>query len=330
MLPARLPKFVRSSTPSRRAKSEMSSNSRIIKIKGTPQVSQMKWLQASLEADYLSLSQDVASLESELLPLRDRATELQYFIMNNYGQFVIEEKKPSDFSSIIIEMQNEKIELQRQYQTMKSVFSTNAIKDMKDEIEELKREVNGLARGVHSIESQADEFQTQIERYRYSRVFSDIQTQKARIRDLTQSLNAEMERYKTLKAEHYVLSDPSASKEQKSIEADYVIKLNRKLNALRRKHFEQCDMLIQLREKQVSEINQVTNAIRMRQQSLAQLETIPNLDLHINLQPNMAAIRSEDNSSFVTSFRDVMVPMDKVDQTEIEAFDNISDPPEED
>ena len=89
-----------------------------------------------------------------------------------------------------------------------------------------------------------------------------------------------------MKAEHFRLTDPVLQKEEKNVnEADSVIKLQRKLKALNYRQISLSDQYIQLREKQMKEIETLLQK-QFNEQLQNQINYSKNLEKQINQLQN--------------------------------------------
>ncbi|KAK8884566.1 hypothetical protein M9Y10_043680 [Tritrichomonas musculus] len=238
--------------------------------------------------EYVQINREIALLECELIPLREKCMNLRqqilsfqnlYFDSNNNN---IDLFQPPNFTSAFIEIQNERDQLTQELDEMLEYYSNQSIQKMKTEIEQGIHFCELLSNSNAIFKQQSDQIHSDIENYRQSQFYQSIQNQRQKIIDLTQDLEDAKHRHRALKAEHFRLTDPVLQKEEKNVnEADSVIKLQRKLKALNYRQISLSDQYIQLREKQMKEIKTMTSVIQ-KEDSLKEIPFLQNQNASLN------------------------------------------------
>ncbi|KAK8860544.1 hypothetical protein M9Y10_012209 [Tritrichomonas musculus] len=242
--------------------------------------------QSYYEAEFERLTYEVAALQCEVKPLRQNYVRLQNEILMHHRAITSSDESitesdtlnnavtTGDFSSAIILFQNESNSLSRQLSQVKQLFSQNSLRILRQEVEDGENHCAVLAQSVAETEREIQKNVTQYETYKLSSMYEDVQLQKEKIYNLTTQLDEAMELHSKLKSENYLLSDTSQQASAYYDEATQITKLNRKLSAARRKHFEQCELFITIRNKQLKEIEAVGGAIHMKQMSTTSLTAL--------------------------------------------------------
>lgn len=251
-----------------------------------------------LYEEYVQINREIALLECELMPLRERCMNLRQQILSFENIYGIDEEnlnlfQPPNFSSAYIEIQNQKDKLTQELIEAQDCYSNQSIQKMKNEIDKGVHFCELLSASNAIFKQQSDEIQLEIEKYRQSQFYQTIQNQRKKIEELTQELEDAKHRHRALKAEHFRLTDPVLQKEEKNVnEADSVIKLQRKLKALNYRQISLSDQYIQLREKQMKEIESMTEIIK-KEDSLLQ---IPNLQNEGRSQSSIFVVKDNEKS----------------------------------
>ncbi|OHT02362.1 hypothetical protein TRFO_30554 [Tritrichomonas foetus] len=243
-----------------------------------------------IEYEFNQLKHEIAALQCEVKPLRQTYLRLQNDILMHHRALTALDEEiftdsdalnaavtAGDFSSAIVQFQNESDSLSHQLNTVKQLFSQNSLRILRQEVEDGENFCASLTSSVYDTDREIHKNVTQYETYKLSRMYEDVQMQKEKIYNLTAQLDEAMQLHAKLKSEHHLLSDTTHESSSFLDEATTITKLNRKLSAQRRKHFEQCELLITLRNKQLKEIESVGNAMHMKQHSSASLTTLSQL-----------------------------------------------------
>lgn len=242
--------------------------------------------QSYYESEFERLTYEVAALQCEVKPLRQHYNRLKNEILKHHRAITSSDETltdsdklnaavtTGDFSSAIIQFQNESNSLSRQLNQVKQLFSQNSLRILRQEVEDGENSCAILAQSVEDTERDIQKLVTQYETYKLSSMYEDVQLQKEKIYNLTSQLDEAMELHSKLKSENYLLSDSSTEASAFLDEATQITKLNRKLSAARRKHFEQCELFITIRNKQLKEIEAVGGAMHAKQMSTASLTAL--------------------------------------------------------
>lgn len=233
-----------------------------------------------LNEEYVKLNQEIALLQCELKPLREKVTHLQKAIMSAHGAFIerdesdINSSETIQYSSAMIELNNERETLRSRLKEVREYLSPSGTKHLQKEIAEGAEVCALFVASCEELEKQTEEVRRNISELKNSTLYEDVQAQRKKIVELSESCNNEKQKHLTLKAEMYQMMDPSAQQEESvQNEADRMIKLNRKLDRLRRIQFERSEFYITLREQQMKEINQVSGAL------VRQTDSVPEVPL---------------------------------------------------
>lgn len=270
--------------------------------------------QTYLWSRFIQINEEIAQLQCEVKPLRKRYADLQNDILMQHKAVTPTEPNllenpdglnnaltTGDFSSAIVQFQKESGSLSRQLNQVRQLFSNQSLRVLRNEIEEGKNYVVILASSVADTESEIYSIISQMDTYKLSKKYEDIQLHKQKLYKLAEDLDQAIQIHSQLKSEHYILTDTS-NEVGVVDEATIVSKLNRKLNMLRRKHFEQCELLISLRNKQMNEMEAVGGAMVMGVDSVSKLPCIMDVELS----------NGEDNSDTMGNYvmNDESIPSD--------------------
>lgn len=223
---------------------------------------------------YVKLNQEIADLQCDVKPLRQRYLQLQSAIVANHrslparnpAEITLDSEEVNssvpivDFPTAIIQFQTESDSLKSQVNRTRQLFSPVAIKILETEVEEGQRHVEVLSANIRHTEKEIEKLRTDIDGYRLSRMYEDVQIQKQRIHKLQDDLDMEVQLHSQLKNEHYMLAE-APEDAALADEAAILSRLTRKLSETRRRHFEQCELLIAVRNKQMREIETVGSAL---------------------------------------------------------------------
>ena len=234
-------------------------------------------IQNDLNFQYQQLKEEIASLQCDLKPLRQTFLKLQNDILMHHRALVSGDDEldsdalhaavtAGDFSSAIVQFQNESENLSKQLAIVKQLFSKNSLKLLNREVEDGEDSCATLQNNVEELEREIQKNVSQYETYKLSKMYEEVQQQKEKIYNLTARLDEAMQTHVKLKSEHFLLSD-SSNDNTFLDEATTISKLTRKLNAARRKHFEQCELLIAIRSKQLKEVESVSGVINSNKES---------------------------------------------------------------
>lgn len=242
--------------------------------------------QSYYESEFERLTYEVAALQCEVKPLRQHYNRLKNDILKHHRAITSSDETltdsdklnaavtTGDFSSAIIQFQNESNSLSRQLNQVKQIFSQNSLRILRQEVTDGEEHCAVLAQSVEETEREIQKNITQYETYKLSSMYEDVQIQKEKIYNLTSQLEEAMELHSKLKSENYMLSDTTNEVSAYYDEATQITKLNRKLSAARRKHFEQCELFITIRNKQLKEIEAVGGAMHAKQMSTTSLTAL--------------------------------------------------------
>lgn len=230
------------------------------------------------ESEFQILTREIATLQCELKPLKQNAFRLQNEILmhhraiTSYEQDVLLDSDAlnqavtaGDFSSAIVQFQNESNSLQHQLIQVRQLFSPNSLHFLRQEVEDGENLCAKLAEYVAETDREIQKNIVQYETYKLSSMYEDVQIQKEKIYHLESQLDEAMELHSKLKNALHLLSDSTYESSDFLDEANTIAKLTRKLNAARRKHFEQCELFLTIRNKQFMEVETVSGALQGKQ-----------------------------------------------------------------
>ena len=223
-------------------------------------------LSQNLNDEYYALNQEIALLQCELKPLREKVVRLQRSIMSTHGAFI--ERDESDinasetikYTSAMIELDNERASLKDQLANVREYLSNAEMNNLRKEIEEGTDVCSLFVASCGELEAQTREIRSQISTYRHSTMYFDVQAQRKRIMALVESYNEAKQKHTSLTTEMEELQPVDGEiEEQAQKDAEMMIKLTRKLDRIRRLHYDRSEYYIALREQQMKEIEE-TNA----------------------------------------------------------------------
>ena len=217
-----------------------------------------------LQDEYVQINREIALLECELIPLRERCEQLKLTIMSFHSVYRNDEIyfDPPNFTSAYIEIQNERDDLTEQLNEAINYYSSSSIKEIQEEIDQGINFCELLTFTNGELKKQTDEIYSKIDRLKCSQLYRDVQDQKKKIVELDRSYEDAKLKHAALKAEYYQLTDPVLNKNDKdSNAAGSVMKLIRKLNAVKRHHYDTIDKLMQLKDDQLKEVEEITAAM---------------------------------------------------------------------
>ncbi|OHT08477.1 hypothetical protein TRFO_22987 [Tritrichomonas foetus] len=215
----------------------------------------------ALNDEYIEINREIALLECELMPLREKCNKLRLSIMSFNSLYQNDEImiEPPNFNSAFIQLQNEKDELTRQHDEALQYYSNQSIERIQKEIEKGINFCELLSSSNANLKMQSDDIFSKITQFKRSSFFYEVQQQKKRIEELSQNYTDAKQLHAALKVEYFQLTDPAIKTEEKNVnEASDVIKLTRKLNTLKRKYYELCDDLIRMKQRQTEEVEAIT------------------------------------------------------------------------
>ena len=227
----------------------------------------------ALSDEYFQLNQEIALLQCDLKPLRERVVRLQRALMAVHGAFIQREEsdipasEAIQFSSAMVELNDERITLKSQLSGVRDYVSDASMNDLRKEIAEGTEVCSLFVASCKELEEQTRAIRAQISTYRHSTTYSDVQAQRKKIIALTDAYNDAKQENMTLKMEFDDLSEQTGPVDDKAeAEVEKLIKLGRKLDRLRRIHFDKSEYYITLREKQMKEIADVTAALGLNEE----------------------------------------------------------------
>jgi hypothetical protein len=152
----------------------------------------------------------------------------------------------------MIEFQNESQSLIRQRLEVKQMYSQGSTNPLRIEISEGVQQCELLRNAVVRIQNELTAVNERIERFRFSRVYEDVQGQKHKCFRLSVDLDHLVQEYDRLRTELYLFDDHSFG--SLDDDAATIDKLTRILTRVRRKHFDACEMLVTLKDKHLREM----------------------------------------------------------------------------
>jgi hypothetical protein len=154
---------------------------------------------------------------------------------------------------------------------VKKMFSNGSANTLRRQVEYGESECQVLVRAVAQIQKELSLVETEIEGFKLSRLFEDVQAQKHKDIRLSVELEELMQQYEMLRTELFALVEPR----QSGVDADSatVEKLTRQLGNARRKHLGVCEKLIALKNRQMQEIEGLKGSLMSRNQSVLSLSS---------------------------------------------------------
>jgi hypothetical protein len=152
----------------------------------------------------------------------------------------------------MIEFQNESQSLNRQRLEVKQMYSQAAVNPLRAEVSRGEEECELLNTAVLRIQKDIAKVYAQIDRFRFSRVYEEVQDQKQKCFRLSVDLDHLVQEYDHLRTELYLYEDRDFG--DIDDDAATIGKLERILTRVRRKHFDACEVLVTLKDKHVREI----------------------------------------------------------------------------
>ena len=222
----------------------------------------------ALDEEYFQLNQEIALLRCDLKPLRERVVRLQRALMAVHGAFIerderdIEASEAIKYTSAMVELNDERIALKSQLRSVRGYVSDEPMNDLKKEIAEGSEVCALFVASCGELEAQTKNVKAEITGYRHSAMYSDVQAQRKKIMALTDAYTSAKQANMRLKMEFDELKEQVGNGDEAAeAEVEKLIKLNRKLDRMRRIHFDKSEYYISLREKQMKEIADVSAAI---------------------------------------------------------------------
>lgn len=229
--------------------------------------------------EFLKLNQEIAQIQCEVKPLRATFVHLQNEILAKQQKKQVDGvdgvdpedddtlTKKGDFQSAIFKFQNESTQMQKQLQLLRQAFSPSEITRLQEEDDEGKRLISVLRMNITSMDKELDKYQSQLNQFKLSQLYDTVQRQKDEIQNVTQELQNEIDKHEKLKSQR-AMYDEEENYENEAIADDVntISRLKRKLETTRRTHYEKCEILLALRNKQLKEIEQVKMAIPRKQE----------------------------------------------------------------
>ena len=225
-----------------------------------------------LRSEHLKLKEEVAELQCDIKPLRQRYLQLQSDILTHHKALSIDEEESimntysitqavtlGDFSSAMIKFKSENEALKSQVARTKQLFSHSSIRFLKHEVQSGQGHALSLASNIAETERELERVRSDIDTYKVSTMYEEVQNQKEKIYQLLAKLDHAHQLHSQLKADHYLLTHSST--EEVADEVATVTRLSRKLAKVRRRHCEKCELLIAVRDKQMKEIEEVGAAL---------------------------------------------------------------------
>ena len=269
---------------SARAKTAMSTPRTIrIKTKTTTQFDKPSFMKKETDMyeepeylydEFLKLNQEIAQIQCEVKPLRARYVHLQNEIMakqqiqqtEDDTDFIDPEDdntiaKRKDFQNAVFTFQNECSQMQKQLQLIRQAFSPSEIKKLEQEEIDGKNLIQTLKLNITQMDETLDKYQTQINQFRLSQLYDTVQRQKDEIQKVTKELQTEISKHEQLKVQRDIYQTDEENADPLNEDVNTIARLKRKLETTRRLHYEKCEILLALRNKQLKEIEEVKNAI---------------------------------------------------------------------
>lgn len=225
----------------------------------------------SLSEQFTRLNQEIAQIQCEVKPLRSQYIALQNSLLekqqkSNFNDEIDPEDddqavNKEEFQTAKFKFENESVKLQKQLDMIRSALSITQINTLEEEEENGKRLVQTLRMNIMQMDEEIDKQQNQINSYRLSQIYDTIQKQKDEIQKLSQELQDEITKHEQLRAQRDGFEESSTMSSEFAEDVNQIGRLKRKLEAARRKHFEKCKVFLQLRNKQLAEIEEVKAAI---------------------------------------------------------------------
>ena len=234
---------------------------------------------SNLSDEYYQLNQEIALLQCELKPLREKVVRLQRSIMSTHGAFIerdendINASEAIKYTSAMIELDNERVSLKEQLANVREYLSNAEMNNLRKEIEEGSEICALFVASCQDLEAQTKDIKSQISTYRHSTMYFDVQDQRKKIMKLVESYNEEKQKHVAMTTEMDQLQPLDGETEERvQKEADMVIKLTRKLDRLRRVHYDRSEYYIALREQQMKEIEETNAEIARQGKAIQELD----------------------------------------------------------
>lgn len=225
-----------------------------------------------LQQQFLQLNQEIAQIQWEVKPLRSEYMHLQKEIVSKHQPVEDDEdilddpmKKPQkleDYQSVLFKFQSESNKLKKELAIIKEQLSKDSIETYEKEEARCKDVVESLSSNVDHLQSMIEHYRTQINTYRLSKLYDDIQRQKDLIQQRKDEIAQEREKAEVLQNQLKLFAENEDVLVEIPEDVNLITRLKRKLENTRRKHYEKCEVMLALRNKQVREINEVNGMMR--------------------------------------------------------------------
>lgn len=209
----------------------------------------------------------------ETKPLQERYAALQNEILSNH-KFSNKSRLArlkmidplalgsDDFTSAINHFQSESDELAEKIEDIQKLLSAKNIQALEQEVIDGRLTVSRLNQQTQDLDSRILALRTKTDSYRMSYHFRSVQKMKELSTKKYHELLAETQKYNKARAEYSRLNYKNDIKTENLEDAKLISDLKRKLEASRRKHADQCEELLNLRNDQMNEIESLMKVLK--------------------------------------------------------------------
>jgi hypothetical protein len=161
-----------------------------------------------------------------------------------------------DFPSAFIQFQIESNSLLKQLKQVRELHSRQSLHNLENEFLEGVADCQTLTKSLDRIERDRFSVSEDLETYKLSKIYRNVQRQKRQILRLSVKLDGKMQMHAQLKAEHSFLGGDEQQTDANEFTLD---RLMHKLALVRRKHCETCEALLHLQNSQALEIERLAS-----------------------------------------------------------------------
>jgi chromosome segregation ATPase len=241
-----------------------------------------------MAAEYTKLQEQIAGLQCEIVPLRARIVELRHALLGYQCQ-------PStlDFSSTMIHFQTEENSLDRQLRAIRFLHSAKSIHELEGELDTGEAACRRFPLSLDRIDREMQNLIADIETYKLSQIYEEVQRQKRKIIKLSMELDQKIHVHDNLTAKRFALAPDNT---RSADDASAIERLNYKVVTARRRHAETCERLLVIRNAQIREIEEVTAAIAIAPPPKEDLPALPPTASIVLLRQALAGITGLESS----------------------------------
>jgi hypothetical protein len=258
-----------------------------------------------LESDYLELNRDIAMLQCELKFMREHATELEQTIFYERGALLAYGGDPiGQGNCAMVEIVLQQAELTVKLDQTRLHIGSVAVHSLREEVMNGRQLCTRYEAALNDLINQTRAMVNEIDVYRDSIVFREVQQKKSRFIDLCQCIATEQQKHQELRLIMVELGNSSLPQESINVqEVENTQKIERKLDEVRRKYFERLDTLMNLRQTQVDDIQAARECL---ENSRAALEEKKAKERAIRELMAEISSKSDDSDDFTDAFDQVL------------------------